>query len=232
MAVLIPHHTDKIIQSGWWSRASGYADSHYSNNSDIMLVDHLMAVTENIDAFFNRPFFGFHAEMLTALDSMNIDRDSIQKELKLISLLHDIGKVEDDKMLYIIHPLDHELVLKRHTVVSVRAAIEILGMDKDLDPDEKSRIYWAIEQHDISYGLYKQFLSTGFSPGFETWKTLNDKINTADGAGLMYLLIFKLADIHGHANIGDVIWFYKTVQQNYFAPLGLYLPIPVEDDMR
>lgn len=197
-----------------------------------MLVDHLTAVTENVDAFFDRPFFGFHAEMLTALDSMNIDRDSIQKELKIISLLHDIGKVEDDKMLYIIHPLDHELVLKRHTVVSVYAAMEILGPDTYLAEEERNRIYWAIEQHDISYGLYKQFLSTGFSPGFETWKTLNDKINAADGVGLMYLLIFKLADIHGHANIGDVIWFYKTVRKNYFAPLGLYLPIPVEDDMR
>ena len=40
----------------------------------------------------------------------------------------------------------------------------------------------------------------------------------------MYLLIFKLADIHGHTNIGDVIWFYKTVQQNYFASLVFTCP--------
>ena len=33
-----------------------------------MLVDHLLAVTENIDAFFNqKKKNGFHAEMLTAL---------------------------------------------------------------------------------------------------------------------------------------------------------------------
>ena len=63
----------------------------------------------------------------------------------------------------------------------------------------------------------KKFLSTGYSPGFETWKTLNDKINTSDGAGLMYLLIFKLCRyIHGHANIGDVIWFYKTIYNKLF----------------
>ena len=42
-------------------------------------------------------------------------------------------------MLYTIHPLDHELVLKRHTVVSVRAAIEILGTDKALSSDEKKQ---------------------------------------------------------------------------------------------
>lgn len=220
------------MQSEWWSKAACCVDSHYSNASGIMLVDHLLAVTENVDLFFNSPFFGFHAEMLTALESLNLDKEQVRNELRVISLLHDIGKVEDDKMLYIIHPLDNELVLKRHTVVSVYAAMDIFGNDPHLDEAEKSRIYWAIEQHDISYGLYKQFLSTGYSPDFHTWETLNNKIFPEKGAGLMYLLIFKLADIHGHANVGDVIWFYKTVRDRYFSPLGLYLPIPVEEDMR
>ena len=91
---------------------------------------------------------------------------TLYKKNKLVSLLHDIGKVEDDKMLYTIHPLDHELVLKRHTVVNCSRRHRILGTDKALSSDEKTRIYWAIWQHDISYGLYKQFLSTGYSPGF------------------------------------------------------------------
>jgi len=47
----------------------------------------------------------------------------------------------------------------------------------------------------------------------------------------MYLLLFKLADIHGHHNVHDVIWFYETVQWQYFQPLGLALPIPTEKDI-
>lgn len=232
MGIIIQDHTDKIIQSKWWSRASACADSHYSNTSGVKLVHHLLEVTENIDHIFNRPLFGFHAELFSLLKSLSLDREKVNNELKIISLLHDIGKVEDDKMLYIIHPLNNELVLKRHTVVSVYAAKDILEMDTFLNETEKSRIYWAIEQHDVSYGLYRQFLQTGYLPDFEIWKTLNDKIHPNDGAGLLYLLIFKLADIHGHANIHDVIWFYKTVQEKYFSPLGLYLPIPVEEDVR
>ena len=48
----------------------------------------------------------------------------------------------------------------------------------------------------------------------------------------MYLLIFKLADIHGHANLGDVVWFYNIAQEHYYSKLNIQLPIPTEKDIR
>lgn len=223
---------DMVKKSGWWHKASCCIDSHYSNMSGIMLTDHLLAVAENIEAIFAQTNYGFFAELFCALEDLRLDKETVKKELLLVALLHDIGKTQHDKMLHIIHPLNQKLVIKRHSIVSVYAAMEIFGQYAGLPDDEKQRMYWCIEQHDISYGLYRQFKEAGIIPAMEKWKKLNDKIINRDGAGLMYLLIFKLADIHGHANISDVIWFYNTVQQKYFKPLGLYLPIPVESDMR
>ena len=51
-------------------------------------------------------------------------------------------------------------------------------------------------------------------------------------AGLLYLLVFKLADIHGHDNIADVLWFYHAAKENYFTQLHIELPVPDESDIR
>ena len=61
---------------------------------------------------------------------------------------------------------------------------------------------------------------------------ISNKINLKPSAGLVYLLIFKLADIHGHDNMGDVIWFYNIVKENYFKQLQIELPISEEKDIR
>lgn len=223
---------DKIINSDWWLRATQTVDSHYSNIDGVMLSDHLLAVTDNIDKLFHRRQTSFLAQLFNLLDIMNIDQEKLREELKIVSLLHDIGKVEHDKSKLVLHPIHKHNTLKRHSIVSLYAAIEILDGEDLLNPADKARIYALIEEHDVSYGLFRESMCTGKVPKYERWKKLNDKIDPKPGAGLIYLLFFKLADTHGHWNITDVVWFFKQVKIKYFNRLGIDLPIPKEAEVR
>jgi hypothetical protein len=84
----------------------------------------------------------------------------------------------------------------------------------------------------MSYGLFREHQSTRIVPPYSRWTSINNKIHAQPAAGLLYLLIFKLADIHGHANISDVLWFYNAAKETYFKRLGIDLPIPEESDIR
>jgi hypothetical protein len=223
---------DKIMHSSWWLRATQCVDSHYSNIDGVMLSDHLLAVTENIDKIFNYHYTPFLTKLFAALPALNIDPGQLCAELKVVSMLHDIGKVEYDKSKLILHPIHGHYTIKRHSIVSLYAALDILEGEDLLSDPIKKRIYSVIEEHDVSYGLFCEWIRTGKLPGYDRWKELNNKIDESLGVGLMYLLFFKLADTHGHWNITDVIWFYKQVNGNYFNRLGIDLPIPTENDIR
>jgi hypothetical protein len=112
------------------------------------------------------------------------------------------------------------------------AAMEIIGVELAQFPEKRNRIYRTVELHDMSYGLFREYLATGAAPAEEKWNYINNKICSITGAGLLYLLLFKLADIHGHANIADVTWFYENVKEQYFDFLGFDLPVPAESDIR
>jgi hypothetical protein len=146
--------------------------------------------------------------------------------------LHDIGKTEEDKTLVIPHPLTGKPAHKRHGLVSLIAAMEILETDLAFLHLSRNHIYRTIELHDMSYGLFREHQNTRIVPPYSRWTSINNKIHTQPAAGLLYLLIFKLADIHGHANISDVLWFYNTAKESYFNKLQIDLPIPVESDIR
>ncbi|MCU7548128.1 HD domain-containing protein [Chitinophagaceae bacterium LB-8] len=223
---------EKILQSGWWTRATQCVDSHYSNVDGVMLSDHLVAVTENIYKVFHRRQSSFQSKLFDILDRMNIDRQKLMDELRIVALLHDIGKVECDKTKLVRHPLYKHFTIKRHSIVSLYAAIEILQNETLLSVIEKLRIYSVIEEHDVSYGLFCEWMRTGKLPTTKRWKELNDNVDTRPGVGLMYLLFFKLADTHGHWNLTDVVWFFKQVKTNYFNNLNIDLPIPTEKDIR
>lgn len=222
----------KIIASGWWRKAAITVDSHYGPNSNIMLTHHLQAVHQNVDIIFNQPENGFYKALFTLLHRLHLNKEALRTELKIIALLHDIGKTEEDKTLVIPHPLTGKPAHKRHGLVGLMAAMEILASDLDGMPESKNHIYRTVELHDMSYGLFREHQSTRIVPPFSKWKYINHKIHTQPAAGLMYLLIFKLADIHGHENISDVLWFYNSVKANYFNPLGIDLPVPAEIDIR
>ncbi len=222
----------RIVQSDWWDRASRFVDSHYSNTSGVMLVDHLEAVYQNVDSIFSAPPNAFLIDLFKFISTLGLDVTQLHLLLKIVALLHDIGKTEDDKSVMIPHPLFGYSTVKRHSVVSVYAAMEILEEEELLSAEERALLFSVIEEHDVSFGLFKEYKMCGWLPSFERWKILNDKISTQPGVGLLYLLIFKLADIHGHANIEDVTWFYHNVNQTYFSRYGFLLPLPAESDIR
>jgi hypothetical protein len=222
----------KITESIWWQIASQTADNHYTNNSGIMLTHHLTAVYDNIEALFNRPDTGFYGNMFHLLLKLQLNKEEVRNELKIIALLHDIGKPGEDKSLVIPHPLTGKPAHKRHGLVGLMAAMEIIGDDLSHVPEIKNRIYRTVELHDISYGLFREYETSGGIPQNDRWNYINNKIDAFSGVGLLYLLLFKLADIHGHANIHDVTWFYQTVKEHYFSQLQINLPIPEENDIR
>ena len=221
-----------IHQSVWWRRACTCVDPHYSNTSGVMLVDHLNAVCANVEALFTVRFSPFLSSLFDFAESLELSKAHLQQTLRLVALLHDIGKTEDDKSVLIPHPLHGHLVHKRHSVVGVYAAKDIYHYSDILAPDEKHLLYSVIEEHDVSYGLFKESRRLGTLPTFVRWQALNQKISPVDGTGLLYLLLFKLADTHGHCDLEDVNWFFEQTAQAYFKPLGLHLPIPRTTDVQ
>ena len=222
----------KIRRSHWWVKASNTVDNHYLNDSGIMLTHHLDAVCHNIKNIFRQPATGFYGQMFALLHQLKLDKNQVEKELRIVSLLHDIGKPAEDKSQIIPHPLTGKPAHMRHGLVSLMAVMEIIGTDLIPFPRQQNNIYRTIELHDMSYGLYREFTATGIKPPTERLQHISNKINLKPSAGLVYLLIFKLADIHGHENVSDVIWFYNVVKENYFNQLQIELPIPEEKDIR
>ncbi len=223
---------DIIKQSEWWKQATVTPDSHYSNISGVMLSHHLVAVHENVRHIFTRRNDEFYKKLFALLEDLNIERNEVRDELLLVALLHDIGKPKEDKSQVIAHPLTGKPAHNRHGIVALTAAMEILGPLLNHLPEKRNRIYRTIELHDISYGLFREYVTTGQAPEDEKWKYINNKIHGITGAGILYLLIFKLADVHGHANISDVTWFYKAVKQYFLKEKNIELPVPAEEDIR
>jgi hypothetical protein len=221
-----------IKQSHWWKTAAVTVDNHYSNNSGIMLTDHLQQVYKNVDTIFKQPENGFYGALFNLLKQLNVDKEELKNELKVVALLHDIGKPVEDKKMVMPHPLTGKPAHKRHGLAGLMAAMEILAPSLDEIPEKRDRIYRTIELHDMSYGLFREYQATLVIPPHDRWTYINHKIHILPAAGIIYLLIFKLADVHGHENISDVIWFYHAVKSNYFNQLLINLPIPTEADIR
>jgi len=222
----------KIKLSNWWKTAVKTIDSHYTNENGIMLSHHLEAVYENVENIFNLPEIGFYKELFDLLYKMKLNKESIKNHLKIVALLHDIGKIAEDKNMVIPHPLTGKPAHKRHGLVGLMAAKEIIGHDLEKSEQDKLIIYRTVELHDISFGLFREYRNTGEIPKSDKLSYIANKIHPIPGAGILYLLLFKLADIHGHHSIEDVIWFYKVAATNYFKEFNIQLPIPTESDIR
>jgi hypothetical protein len=222
----------KIQSSHWWKRAAISVDSHYSNESGVMLSDHLLAVQQNIAELFRNRNEPFHQQLFALLPKLGINKSVMGEELQIVALLHDIGKPTEDKQLIIPHPITGKPAHKRHGLVGLMAAMEILGEALHSLPEKRMRIYRTIELHDMSYGLFREYSQSGELPADDKWDYINNKVFPVSGVGLYYLLLFKLADVHGHGNLSDVIWFFETVGRDYFQERQLVLPVPTERDIR
>lgn len=223
--------TEKIKNSHWWASATICHDRHYEVSDGVMLSGHLLAVAGCIEKLFDGNS-SFHAALFVLAEQFGLNRERMRQELLTVALLHDIGKTQDDKRLQIEHPLRKILVPKRHPIVGMVAAKELLDEEDCFTAEEKLRIFRLIEEHDAPYALYRQYQQLGSVPGFKSWKKLNDKVDERAGVGLLYLLLFKLADIDGHDHVEDVLWFFRKARSNYYKDLGRELPVPVESDIR
>ena len=213
-----------IRNSSWWRDAEQAADLHYDESSGITLEHHLEAVYQNLR--FLQPFAGRHAyfaQLVPALENIGIDPAYALRLLTPVALLHDIGKTKEDKNLVGPHPLSGKMVEMRHPIVGVVAALELLPTELD----ERAVILALIEEHDTPYAWFRQFVRTQQIPKRKTWAQLDRRIEArGDGTGLALLAIFKLADIDGHENVDDVLWFFEKANQNFLSEAGKALPVP------
>lgn len=199
-----------------------------------MLTDHLSAVLSNTEKIFSHePVNRFYEEMyLFMLDSgLNIERS--RYILQVVSLLHDIAKPIDNKSEMIEHPFRKTMVSKRHQVLGVITALELLADQDDLSDEEKRLICQLIDEHDTPYSWYRQFERNKVIPEFKSWKKLDEKMMAGeDYHGIIMLALFKMADIHGHESVNDVTWFADNLNKKYLSQSGKYIPVPDPEHIR
>jgi hypothetical protein len=226
---------EKIYLSGWWAKAKLYPDRHFPIESGLMLSNHLVSVMNNSVRIFNpEPDNDFYEQLYVYLLDTSFDLSRCKEILEVVSLLHDINKPQDNKEEEIEHPIKKTLVKKRHPVLGVCSAIEILNEQSDFTEDEKLIIYNLIDEHDTPFSWFKQFEKTKIIPEFKSWKKLDNKIAPTrnDNLGIILLALFKLADIDGHESLADMLWFFEQLNEKYLNQLGKPMPIPTENDMR
>lgn len=225
---------EKIYLSDWWKRAKLYPDRHFPIESGLMLSNHLVSVMNNSARIFNpEPENDFYEKLYVYLLDTGFDLSRCKEILIIVSLLHVIGKPQDNKEEEVEHPIKKVLVRKRHPVLGVCSAIEILKEQSDYTEEEKTIIYNLIDEHDTPFSWFKQFEKTQIIPEFKSWKKLDNKIAPLrnDNLGIILLALFKLADIDGHENLADMLWFFERLNEKYLNQLGKPMPIPAENDM-
>lgn len=217
----------KITNSEWWRQAQKMPDRHFDPAAGVSLADHLVAVHRNLRFLCSsEPMHDYFPRLRGAIVNAGLDLAEIEEILSPVALLHDIGKTQDDKDVKIRHPLTGKVVQKRHPVVGVSAALELLPIDLK----HRHKVIALIEEHNTPHGCYMQFRRNGQIPKRKSWVRLDRKIDAqGDGTGLMLLTLINFADIHGHDNVEDVSWFLDEANTNYLQEKGKWLPVPDRD---
>lgn len=221
---------EAIRASGWWRLAQKSPDRHYDAASAVFLADHLESVRTNL-AFLDPAHgdAGYGARFRTALEVSGIDPAVARRLLEPVALLHDLGKVREDKEAEAAHPLTGKKVKLRHPVVGVIAALEILPPTFE----GRAQVIALVEEHDTPYSWYIQYQRSGQVPKEKSWARLDRAIDDReDGTGIMLLCAFKLADIDGHDDVEDVVWFVEQANRCYLRQMGRWLPIPSAQEVR
>ena len=219
-----------IRNSDWWRATQDMADRHYDPSEGISLADHLDAVHRNL-GFLTEPdscheYFG---QLVLALVAVGQDPASCSQILSPVALLHDIGKVREDKKAEGEHPLTGKPVRLRHPIVSLSAGVELLPADAS----NRATVLALIEEHDTPFSWFVNFQKSGQAPKRKSWAKLDRAIDPQeDGTGILLLATFKLADIDGHENVDDVVWFFECANSTYLVEKGKWLPVPDESAIR
>lgn len=213
-----------IKDSEWWQRAKQMPDRHYDPDAGVSLADHLEAVFRNVRHLCSpEPAHDYFAQLRATVESTGLTYMVVSDVLTPVALLHDIGKTREDKEAEIEHPITGKSVRKRHPVVGVTAALELLP---DV-LDHRDTIVALVDEHDTPYSWYVQFRRSGQVPKRKSWARLDRKISPQeDGTGIMLLCLFKMADIDGHDDVQDVSWFVDKANDNYLRQKGRWLPVP------
>lgn len=219
-----------IKSSTWWREAEVMPDRHSDPSEGVTLADHLEAVERNLSFLDSSQIRSADFPTLRrALDAFEFDVAAALEILRPVALLHDIGKVKEDKSSTGEHPLTGKSVTLRHPVVGVIAAVEIIPENAP----HREAVLALIEEHDTPYAWYRQFQSTGQIPGRKAWGKLDRKIDPrGNGDGLILLALFKLADIDGHNEVEDVLWYFAQANRNLLDNLEKSLPVPDEMEVR
>ena len=221
---------DRLIQcSEWWRRATQAHDGHFPDSQDVTLADHLEATACNIHRLLiDEPSFLFAADLRKALVDLNLQINEAIAILYPVALLHDIGKLIEAKGSVISHPITRKPVEARHPVLGLQALQELLPQDTP----HWNTIAAVIEQHDTPHRWYKQYEKTGVIPTERAWLKLGRKINAPDQLmGLALLAVFDAADVHGHYDLGDVVWFFEKLNAVVLRKRSKWLPVPTDEDL-
>lgn len=219
-----------IRQSEWWLLAQKMPDRHYDPGDNVSLADHLESVLRNLK-FLSEPSNcdPYFAELTRALLAVGQDPATLSELLAPVALLHDIGKVREDKRATGVHPVNGSSVKLRHPIVGLQAAVEILPEDLA----KRETILALVEEHNTPFSWYMNFVNSGQAPKRKLWAKLDRNIDSReDGSGIIALAVFKLADIDGHENVADVTWFFDQANSAYLLEKGKWMPVPGEDAIR
>jgi hypothetical protein len=219
-----------IRESDWWRAAQDMPDRHYDPSEGVSLADHLEAVHRNL-GFLTQPgnYHEYFGQLVSALGALGQDPVTYSRLLRPVALLHDIGKVREDKKADGEHPLTGKSVKLRHPVVSLAAGVELLPEDAS----NRATILALIEEHDTPFSWFVNFQNSGQAPKRKSWAKLDRSIDPReDGTGILLLAAFKLADIDGHESVDDVTWFFECANSTYLVEKGKWLPVPDESAIR
>jgi hypothetical protein len=218
-----------IRSSTWWQRAQETPDRHYDPLAGVTLAQHLEAVRRNLHMLQlaeDQP--EYVGRLQAALVRAGFSLPHLQDLLEPVALLHDIGKLIEEKGAEGPHPITGETVRLRHPVLSLVAALELIPPDHS----DREILLALVEEHDTPYAWYVQFQRRQQVQKTAAWARLDRRIDPrADGTGLMLLALFKLADIDGHKDLEDVPWFIQNANEHFLCAQGKELPVPGPDDL-
>lgn len=222
---------EKIIkESKWWKTAQSYPDRHFPVDANTSLAAHILAVYNGIDKLFDlNSNEKFIQEINAFFIEYNLNRAKIIEVLKITILLHDIGKPYDDKWHIVDSEIVHKVKKVKHEYLGEKIALLLL-------PDQyeyKKLISKLVRKHDKPYRWYKKSQYLNFIPNYNDWRKLDCSIiDNNSGLGIIYLILIKLIDTHGHFHLNDVFWFIQNANNTYLSTLKIKFPIPNEKDLR